>query len=116
MITESDQIIQSLGYGQENAISAERLQNITGLNDRNLRFVIQALRQIGFCILSGPGGYWLPSQDAETGFRECKQFSRTMKARAITSLQTARTTDKYMRSIDGQTTIDDFNGVDPYGD
>jgi|GEM_PF-1446748 len=108
-MTESDQIIKALGYGRENSISAERLQEITGLDPRSLRFVIQALRKIGFMILSGIGGYYLPSTDTDKAFRECTRFSHTMRTRAVTSLQTARLTEKYLRSIDGQISLDDFD-------
>jgi len=113
---ESDVIVQSLGYGEASAISSDQLQTITGLDARTLRFVIQELRKMGLCILSGPNGYWLPDLDIDIAYRECMRFSRMMKTRAITSLETARITDIYLRTIDGQQTIDDFNFNDPHED
>src|ERR1035437_9432911 len=106
---ESDAIVQSLGYGELAAISADQLQTITGLDARTLRFVIQELRKMGLCILSGANGYWLPDLDADIAYQECKRFSRMMKARAISSLQTARITEIYLRSLDGQQTIEGFD-------
>ena len=105
----SDVLVESLGYGEENAVTAEHLQAITGLDGRTLRFCVQELRRMGLCVLSSIDGYFRPSRDAAQAYSECRRFNRMMKARAISSFQTARITEIYMRSIDGQQTIDDFD-------
>jgi hypothetical protein len=108
---ELDQVMQVLRPGEENAINAENLQNITGLCPRVQRFAIQTLREkMEVIILSGTSGYWLPPKDKNEAIRDCGNFAKRMKRRAITSLKIARATEAYIRKLDGQYTIDDIIG------
>jgi biotin operon repressor len=105
---ETVEVLSLLRSGQENAVSAEYLTSITGINERVLRYIILALRLTGTCILSGLNGYWLPSENEREAYRECKGFTRKMIRRGVTSIKIARATEAYMRKLDGQITINDF--------
>lgn len=111
-MTESDQIIESLSYGEENAIKSDVLQVRTELEARHIRLIVQSLRKLGFPILGGISGYWLPSKDEAIAYRECVRFKKMMRTRAITSFETARAVEKYSRTLTPQIMvdqIDDFN-------
>lgn len=108
---ELDKVMHILRPGEENAISAEDLQNMTGLCPRVQRFAIQTLREkMDVIILSNPSGYWLPSENKTKALIECRRFVRTMKRRGITSFRIATATESYMRKLDGQMTIEDIGG------
>lgn len=59
-------IADLLLYGEENAVTLQHLQKITGLDERKIRRLIHAERLSGVPILANNhSGYYLPADDAE---------------------------------------------------
>lgn len=60
-------IIDLIPRGKENAITRERLCEITGMHDRTVRGYIHAARENGEMIISSTGrkGYYLPTNREE---------------------------------------------------
>ena len=56
----SEMILQTIGTGENNAVNAEQLTTITGLNARDLRKVVETLRRDGYVIISSDSGYYYP--------------------------------------------------------
>ena len=53
-------ILATIGTGENNAVNAEQLSMITGLNDRELRKAVERLRRGGYVIISSESGYYYP--------------------------------------------------------
>lgn len=78
-------IIDLIPYGKSNAVSREKLAELTGMTDRAIRKAIQALREDGEIILSSSHGkgYWRSSDTSEMAqyIREndsrCRKMNRT---------------------------------------
>ncbi len=80
------QIRELLNYGQENAVPLRHLVNVTGLDGRSIRQMIQTERLAGVPILSDNlSGYYLPADDGER-----EQFVRSMRHRAGEIMRAAR--------------------------
>lgn len=62
-----NEVRSSLQKGKENAISRQRLKQITGMDDRTNRNIIKDLRIEGTPVISvsSEKGYWLPEKNAE---------------------------------------------------
>lgn len=101
-----------LQIGKENAISTSELCCRMGFDtSRELRLAVARERKAGAVILSScSGGYYLPRNKEEV-----EEFIRAQdkKARSIMcALQSARA---YIRTLEGQLSIDDFEGGNIYG-
>lgn len=80
---EAREIICFLGEGRENARSAAELAAVLGVDERQVRKVMNAARNDGALICSGVPGYWLPGDPAElweTYTRVSRQADSSMKA------------------------------------
>lgn len=78
------QILELLGQGHENAISADILAAQLLTSKRELRAKILTARCAGEIILYAPGGhggYFLPSDDPETAQKEMTAFYNVQAAR-----------------------------------
>lgn len=62
---EPREIVYLLGEGKENARSAAELAAVLGVDERQVRKVMNAARNDGAQICSGVPGYWLPGDPAE---------------------------------------------------
>lgn len=57
-------IVDFIPYGRENAVSREYLSDITGLDDRTVRGMIEdARRDVPIINLQDSGGYYLPLEE-----------------------------------------------------
>ena len=113
---ETQGMVESvLLHGAENAIPAERLVQMLGLNNcRDLRHIVSKERENGSLILSGNKGYYLPA-DGVDGKAELQRFERAMCARAIHSFRVTKAVRTELQMIDGQLTIDNERKGDNYG-
>ena len=87
------EISRYLKHGRENAISAAELCKATGATPRTLRHCIAAERAAGVEILYSPGGrggYFLPSLNEDQAQKERAAFYKTMRARAMCTLNALR--------------------------
>lgn len=85
-------IADYLGHGQGAAITRRDLENMTGLDGRKVREVIQQERLNGIPILSdNQSGYFLPVDEAEA-----ERFVKSMRGRAREILKVARAVEKSM--------------------
>ena len=95
--------------GEKNALTIAELQKQTGLSREALRIEITAERKAGAPILSkctGNGGYFLP-QKGSAGQLEVAACVRTLQARGIRTLRTARRLENHIKNLDGQISISD---------
>lgn len=82
-----------LSHGQDTTITRHDLENMTGLDGRTLRGVIQQARLNGTPILSDcRHGYYLPDDEVEA-----ERFVKSMRRRASEILKVARAVEKAMR-------------------
>ena len=74
-------IIDYIPFGKQNAISRERLSELSGMGDRAVRKAIQALREDGEIILSSSHGkgYWRSDDASEIGQYIAENKSRIRK-------------------------------------
>lgn len=87
--------------GKKNAISSQRLADLTGCKSvRELQQIIAEERAKGVVILStcqNGGGYFLPSGDK----REVVEFIRTLQSRAENTLCALESARAYLKQIVG---------------
>ena len=96
--TTSLLIWENIGTGRENATSSERLQQISGLCERDLRKTIEQLRRSGRVIISAvDGGYYKPANAAEL-----KRFIHKENSRALSVLTTLKSAKQLLKEWDGE--------------
>lgn len=93
-----------LGRGEANAIPMHALAAQLGINDRTLRKQIFEARVEGIPILSGNEGYYLPGDDRS----ELREYERTARKRALSSLKMARSAKEHCKQIPGQLSFADL--------
>lgn len=92
-----------LSHGADNAISTAELQEITGLNGREIGQLVSDRRAAGACILSSVyGGYFLPADDPVTALAEVRACVETLKNRGANTLKAARALRKHERQLADQ--------------
>lgn len=95
-------ILDNIPFGKDNAISRERLVQLTGMTDRAIRKSIQELREDGEIILSSSHGkgYWRSDEASEIGKYIAENRSRIRKLyktnKKLTEYYYARTGQKYI--------------------
>lgn len=101
-------IITLLPRGRANAIKSADLARLAGMsNIRQLQAKIARERDAGAVILStcrNGGGYYLPAE-GEEGRSEVSEYVRTLRARALHTLQAVRSAQSILREIEGQVTF-----------
>lgn len=101
-----------LHHGEENALRTSFLCAITGLSQREIVKAVSEERKHGAPILSScrnEGGYFLPSP-GERGQRETEACLRTMRSRAIQTLQAVHALQKSAQQLTGQLSVSDLKG------
>ena len=78
----TQQIIEMIPAGHENAISRERLYYLTGMNDREIRRAIGELNESGNVILNRGKGYF--RYDAETDWYYLQNYLAVEQGRVRT--------------------------------
>lgn len=82
--------------GEENAIHAKELENLTELENRQLRKYIEQLRRSGYIIVASEKGYFRPKTQ-----EELKQYILTEENRVESLLCTIETARKLHESLYG---------------
>ena len=85
-------ICDNIAIGRENATSSKRLQQISGLCERDLRKAIEHLRRSECVILSNSKGYFFPENQAEL-----RNFVKQEKSRALSILRTLKPAEKCLK-------------------
>lgn len=94
----SQLIYDNIGTGKENATSSKRLQQLSGLSERDLRKTIERLRRSGYVIISAvDGGYYKPANTAEI-----ERFIHKERSRALSVLFTLKSARKLLKDWDGE--------------
>lgn len=94
-----------LPKGEENALSAEALRRIAGLNDtRIISKLISDERAAGAVILSSGAGYFLPDE-GEKGRREAEAFVAAVTARGVNTIRAVHSAKAYLDKLPGQMEI-----------
>ena len=97
-------ILEYIPEGKKNAISAQRLAELTGArSERCLRGDIAELRKAGEIICSSPAGYYRPATRAEIA-----DFIERMESHAIGVLQAVASAREAMKQMEGQISIEDL--------
>ena len=79
-------IKDAIGSGEENAVSCLTLEQLTGLNSRDVKRCIEELRRGGTVICSSNSGYFYPARRYELKSfivkerRRAKSIKRTLKS------------------------------------
>lgn len=96
-------LIDLIPVGAENAIPKAQLCEITGLDDRALRMLVQRERKSGAQILTTTtsGGYYLPANTQDT-----VRFIRSMRRRAAETLAVAAAVECSLMNEVGQSRLD----------
>lgn len=77
-----DIFIDLIPKGKKNAISLKELSAITGINTREIKRIIQRLRDDGEVILSAAsGGYFYPTEDGQ-GLEDIDRYITMMEQQA----------------------------------
>ena len=94
-----------LPIGEENAISKERLIELTGCGSvRELRRRIAVERKNGAIICSGTkGGYWIPKNR-----EEIEQFCKIMDKRAVQIFDATKSAKHYLKKVQGQQELKEY--------
>lgn len=102
-------IASLLPFGKENAVTAGELVKLSGCGSaRELQQRIAHERERGAIICSGSGrGYWKPKNR-----QEIKEFVKTMDARALNTLKSARSAKMALRVPEGQQEMEGGSGED----
>jgi len=95
-------IMELLPTGKENAISTQKLVNLTGCGSvRALQKIIAANREAGKIICSsGEGGYYKPGNRAEI-----EEFVNTLENRAKNTLKAIQNARRALETPEGQQNI-----------
>lgn len=94
-----------LPKGAENAIKTTELCRMMGIKDpRALRKMISDERALGAVILSGDGGYFLPSA-GEKGRQEAAAFIATVTAKGANTIKAVRSAQAFLDGLPGQIEI-----------
>lgn len=104
------EISKYLKHGQENAIPAATLCGIANTTPRGLRHHIAIERAAGAEILytpGGRGGYFLPSLNEDQAQKERAAFYKTMRARAMCTLNALRPVARALKIPAGQISFDE---------
>lgn len=104
--TDFYKLSEYIPKGAKNAISADRLATVLGIEKRTLRAEISAHRQNGHLILSSAGknsGYYFP-ETAE----EVRQFVAEQKKRALTTLKGIKSAQQWLKDQNAPAIVDSF--------
>lgn len=97
-------ILEYIPEGKKNAISAQRLAEISGArSERCLRGDIAELRKAGEIICSSSAGYYRPATRDEI-----RDFIERMESHAIGVFSAIASARKELKQMEGQTTIEDL--------
>lgn len=92
-MTLEEKVVSSIGTGEDNAISLSELIKITGLQNRQVRKLIEHLRRKGTVICASSSGYYKPSNSIEL-----KAYLLQERARARSITQTIAPAEKLLRT------------------
>ena len=109
---KSMKISKLLRHGAENAISAATLCRLAETTPRRLRHCIALERAAGAEILYAPGGhggYFLPSLNEDQAQKERAAFYKTMRARAMCTLNALRPVARSLKIPAGQMKVELFS-------
>ena len=113
-------ISEVLRHGEQNALSKAEIRRMIGrpLTDREIGQQVRREREQGNLILStvrGRGGYFLPSCDPQTAYKELTNCLETIESRARNSfspLKCLKTERKRLAAVlSGQLSFNDGSGV-----
>ena len=99
-----------LHKGRENSLRTSFLSAVTGLTQRQVVMEVSRERANGVPILSscrGEGGYYLPA-DGEQGQRETEECLRTMRSRAVKTLQAVKALAESTQRLEGQLAVSEY--------
>lgn len=98
-MTAAEKILAAIGYGADAAVPSRELQAITGLNERELRKLIETLRRQGHVIISCNSGYFFPEtlEEVQTFINKESHRARSV----FYTLKSARKLAKQMEESEG---------------
>lgn len=101
-----DQIMALIPKGKENAIPQAVLAGLIGVNDRQVRRIINHMRRLLFPVFTDlHGGYYQPGAN---GVDEAKEFYRQMTRRGRSSMASAKCAKEFILEHDNQISFDNL--------
>ena len=88
-------ILRAISSGSENARHKSELLRLTGMQDRELRKLIEFLRRKGIVIISDINGYYFPADEAEL-----KAYIAQESSRARSVFYTLRSAKNLLRRLE----------------
>lgn len=89
-------IHELLLHGGTNAIPAADIARMVGMSERRVRKIVETERLAGAVILTGDGGYFLPSEDPNLAQMEIAAWMAQRTATAGTMLKTVEMARKVL--------------------
>ena len=99
------QVYYMIPVGKKDAIPMKRLAYLFGIDDRELRQIVQELRLSGYVICGCTKGYFRPSEDMQEVFG----FYKYHRQRAMTNLRSLKATRAFLLGS-GMYTKEDLDG------
>lgn len=98
-MTPSEKILASLRTGEDNAVSLSEECQISGLDNRSTRRLIEDMRQRGQVICSSPKGYFHPANKLEL-----RRYIQCERSRANSILRTLQAAENALADWDNFST------------
>lgn len=96
-MTATEKICSALRTGENNAVSLAEMCNISGLDNRNTRLVIENLRRDGTVICSSEKGYFYP-----VDISELRRYVRKEQTRSNSIRETLQAAEKLLNEWGGE--------------
>lgn len=100
-----------LRQGADQAIKADVLADLIGVNKRQIGIIVSKARENDAIILSSGDGYFLPSE-GEKGREEAKHFINSVSKRAANTFAALQSAKRFLSIVPGQQIIEGGGMVD----
>lgn len=94
-MTVSERICAALRSGENNAISLAEMCDLSGLDNRSTRLVIEGLRRNGTVICSSEKGYYYPED-----ISELRRYVRKERTRSNSIRETLKAAEKLLYELE----------------
>lgn len=100
-------VYSCLPEGREASISLREIAARTNIKERNVKMIIQCLRNEGYPIVSSCSrGYFIPCEDNQDDIEEAERFCKMQHSQAINRFKSSRSVKKWLKRV-GQSSFED---------
>lgn len=94
-----NKIKKLIPQGRDEAVTVKELSDRTGIPEREVKRLVQELRESGEPILSSGKGYFYPTND-EAGCEDARRFIFMMKDQAKTRFVSIKPAERWLEEFD----------------